>query len=188
MQTKQNTLISGQDENTSANIGPYEDEKLTLEEQDIEEDHKNLGGKSSNIRSRIKEGLSRLIPQTGLFGSESLLSLREIWFSNQKFAAGIPISNIKYNNPGFQNNKPFYLFHDQLNYRLAKYFAKSKSIENNIDMFLSKLSITPMTEKFFYQNADKWSENFLEISWGIPNDKWIKYQFEHQSSVAWMAE
>ena len=26
-----------------------------------------------------------------------------------------------------------------------------------------------------------------EILWGIPNDKWIKHKFEHQSCVAWMA-
>ena len=37
MQCKQNTLILREKEN----FGPYEDEKSTLEEQDVEKDHRN---------------------------------------------------------------------------------------------------------------------------------------------------
>ena len=101
MQPKQDTPIPGEDENASKNIRPHEDEKSILEKQDIEKDHRNLGSKSSNTGSRVKDGLSRCIPQIGLLGNESLSSLREIWFSDQEFAAGISESNIKYNHSGF---------------------------------------------------------------------------------------
>ena len=70
MQPKQDTPIPGDDENASENVGPHEDEESTLEEQDIEEDHRNLGGKSLNTKSRVKNGLSRRTSQAGLLGSE----------------------------------------------------------------------------------------------------------------------
>ena len=89
--------------------------------------------------------------------------MREVWFSDQEFATGTSVSNIKYNHPGFQNNNLFYPFHDQLNYELAKYFAESKTTKNNIDKFLSKPVMAPLTEKLFYQNADKWMKKLSEI-------------------------
>ncbi len=84
-------------------------------------------------------------PQAGLLGSESSLSLREVWFSDQEFTADTPVCNIKYNHPGFKNNKPFYPFHDQLDYRLAKYFAESETTKSNVDKFLSDPLIAPLT-------------------------------------------
>ena len=107
-----------------------------MEEQNIEKDHKNLGSKCSDTRSGAKDSLSRHTPQTELFRSESLSSLRKVRFSDQKFAIGIPVSNIKFNHLGLQNNNPFYPFHDQLNYRLAKYFAEFKITKSNINKFL----------------------------------------------------
>ena len=47
--------------------------------------------------------------------------------------------------------------------------------------------MAPLTEKLFYQNADKWIEKFLDISWGIPNDKCLDHKFEIQSGVGAMA-
>ena len=44
MQPKQNTPIPEKDENASENVGPHENEESILEEQDIEEDYRNLGG------------------------------------------------------------------------------------------------------------------------------------------------
>ncbi len=126
---------------------------------------------SSDTRSRASDGLSRCTLQAGLFGSESSSSLREVRFNDQEFAADTSISNIKYNHPGFQNNNPFYPFHDQLDYRLAKYFAESKTTKSNIDKFLSKPLMAPLIEKLSYQNADKWIEKLSEIPWDIPNDK-----------------
>ncbi len=123
--------------------------------------------------------LPRHTPQTRLLGSESSSFLREIRFSDQEFAADTLISNFKYNHPEFQNNNPFYPFHDKLDYRLSKYFAESETTKNNIDKFLSDPLMAPLTEKLSYQNTDKWIEKLTEIPWGIRNDEWIEYQFEH---------
>ncbi len=76
--------------------------------------------------------------------------MREVRFSNQEFAAGTPVSNIKYNYPGFQNNNLFYPFHEQLDYGLAKYFAESETTKSNIDKFLSNPLMAPLTEKLSY--------------------------------------
>ncbi len=128
-------------------------------------------GESSDTESRAKEGLSGRTPQAGLLGSESSSSLREVRFSDQEFAASTPVSNIKYNHPGFQNDNLFHPFHDQLDYRLAKYFAESETIKSNVDKFLSDPLMAPLTEKLSYQNADEWMEKLSEIPWGIPNDE-----------------
>lgn len=57
MQLKQDMPRPGEYDNVSKNFGLYEDNKL--EEQDIKGDYKKLIGKSSDIRSRIRNGLSR---------------------------------------------------------------------------------------------------------------------------------
>ncbi len=62
-------------------------------------------------------------PQKGLFASESLLALREKWFSSYKFPTGTLISNKKYKHPGSKYKNSFYSFNDQLDYSLAHYFA-----------------------------------------------------------------
>ncbi len=155
MQPEQNNPILGEDDNTSGNLGSHEDEESTLEEQDIEGDHRNLVGESSDTRSRVRDGLSGRTPQAGLLESESSSSLREVRFSVHKFAAGTPVSNIKYNYRGFQNDNLFHPFHDQLDYGLAKYFAESETTKSNIDKFLSDLLMAPLTEKLSYQNADE---------------------------------
>ena len=112
MQLKQDTPILRKEENISENVGPHEDKELILEEQDIEEDHRNLGDESLDTGSRIRDSLLGYTSQTGLLRSESLSFMRKIRFSDQEFAAGIPISNIKYNYPRFQNDILFYPFHD----------------------------------------------------------------------------
>ena len=78
MQPKQNTPIPGEEEN----LGPYENEKLTLEEDDIEKDYRNLEDKSLDIKSHARDGLAGCIPQTRLFKSKSSLSLRKVKFSD----------------------------------------------------------------------------------------------------------
>ncbi len=111
-----------------------------MEEQNIERDHRNLVDESLDTGSRVKDSLSGRSPQTGLFGSKLSLSLREVRFSDQEFAIGKLISNIKYNHFGFQNNNPFYPFHDQLDYGLAKYCVESETTKSNVDKFLSFIS------------------------------------------------
>ncbi len=94
MQPKQDTPILGEDDNTSGNLGPHEDEESTLVEQDIERNYRNLVGKSSDTGSHTRDGLSRRTPQARLLGSESSSSLREVRFSDQEFATGTSVSNI----------------------------------------------------------------------------------------------
>ncbi len=109
--------------------------------------------------------------QAGLLRSESSSSLREVMFSDQEFATGTLVFNIKYNHSGFQNDNPFYPFHDQLDYGLAKYFAESETTKSNVDKFLSDPLMALLTEKLSYRNVDEWMEKLLEIPWGILKDE-----------------
>ena len=54
MQPRQDMPMPAEDNNTSDNFGPYEDEKSTLEAQDIEKDHKNLVDKSSDTKNCVR--------------------------------------------------------------------------------------------------------------------------------------
>ena len=122
-----------------------------------------MKGKNLDTRSCIRDSLLTHIPQAELFKSELLSFLRKIRFNDQQFATGTPLSNIKYNHFGFQNNNLFYFFYDQLDYGLAKYFVRSETMKSNINKFLSRPLMAPLIEKLFYQNADKWIEKLLEI-------------------------
>lgn len=46
---------------------------------------------------------------------------------------------------------------------MTYYFAKSKTIKNNIPKFLSDLLIASLTKKLYYKNADEQIEKLLEI-------------------------
>ena len=74
---------------------------MILEKQDIEKDQKDLRGKSSDIESRARDGLAIFTLQARLLESELLSSLKKVRFGDHEFTAGTPISNIKYNQPGF---------------------------------------------------------------------------------------
>ena len=161
----------GEDDNASEYFGPHEKEEYTLDEQDIEGDHRDLVGEYLDTRSRARDSLSERIPQDGLLASKLSSSLKEVRFSGQEFPAGKPVSDIKYHHPGFQNNNPFHPFIDQLDYALANYFAESETTKGNVDRFLSNLLKFPLTEKLSYQNADKWIEKLSDILWGISNNK-----------------
>ena len=184
MQPKQNMPMPRKNNNALDNFGPYKNEGPRPEAQDIEGDYRDLVGKSSDTRSRVRAGRT---PQNRLLGSESSSSLREVRFSEQEFLTGTPVSNIKYDPPVSQNDNLFYLFYNQVDYSVAHYFAESENTKGNVDKFLSNLLMAPLTEKLFYQNADKWMEKLSEIPWGIPNNKWIEHKFELQSGVAGMA-
>ena len=77
--------MPGEDDNTLNNFELYKDEESILEAQNIEKDHRDMVGKSSDNRNRAKAGR---ISQNGLLGSESSSSLREVRFSKQKYLAG----------------------------------------------------------------------------------------------------
>ena len=48
--------ISGKDDNALDHFGPYENEESTPKARDIEGDHRDLIGKSSDIRSHARAG------------------------------------------------------------------------------------------------------------------------------------
>ncbi len=145
-----------EDDDTSDHLMYHKKDKYPLgnKEKEIRENQRDLVGQSSDNES-LRDMLPRHTPQAGLLRSESSSFLREVKFCDQEFAAGTPVSNIKYDHPGFQNNNLFYPFHDQLDYGLAKYFAESETTKSNVDKFLSDLLIAPLTEKLSYQKADK---------------------------------
>ncbi len=112
-------------------------------------------GKSSDIGSHVRDGLSGQTSQDGFLASESSSSLREVRFSEQEFPAGTPVSDIKYHHPSSQNDNLFHPFNDQLDYALATYFAESETTKGNVDRFLSNALMTPFIEKLSYRNADE---------------------------------
>ena len=71
-----------------------------------------MESESFDSRSHARNALTRHIFQDKLFRCESSLSLKMMRFSDLEFAADILILNIKYNHFEFQNNNPFYLFHN----------------------------------------------------------------------------
>ena len=89
--------------------------------------------KSLDTGSHLKNCFPGHTPQSRFFASESSLFLREVRFSEQKFSAKKSISDIKYHYSSSQNNNPFYLFNDQLDYALANYFTESETSKDNID-------------------------------------------------------
>ena len=150
MQPEQDMPMPREDDNASKYFGPHKNEEYTLDEQNIEGDHRDLVDKSSNIRSRVRDNLSKRTPQDGVFASELLLSLREVRFSEQEFPVSKPISDIKYHHLSSQKNNPFHPFNDQLDYVLINYFADFETIKGNVDRFLSDLLMFPLTEKLSY--------------------------------------
>ena len=143
-------LIPRKDDNASENFGLYKDKESILEEQDIKKDHTNLVGKSLDIESRARDGLSRRTPLNGPFASELSSSLREVRFSKQEFPTNKPISDIKYHHSGSQNNNLFHPFNDQLDYIFASYFEESETTKGNIDRFLFNPLINQLTQKLSY--------------------------------------
>ena len=47
--------------------------------------------------------------------------------------------------------------------------------------------MTPLTKKLSYKNANEGMEKLSEISWGIPEDKWIKHKYNVESGVSGIA-
>ena len=66
-------------------------------------------GKNLDTRSRAR---ARNTPKDWLLGNELSLSLKEVKFSEQEFLTKIPVSNIKYDHPGSQNDNLFYSFYN----------------------------------------------------------------------------
>ncbi len=69
---------------------------LGNKEQEVREDQRDSLGQSSDNKS-VKNMPPGHTPQAGLLRSKLSLSLKEVRFCHQEFTAGIPVSNIKYN-------------------------------------------------------------------------------------------
>lgn len=52
----------GKNDNTAEYFGPYEDNKYTLNKQNIEKDHRNLISKSLDFKSYTKNNLLKYTP------------------------------------------------------------------------------------------------------------------------------
>ena len=81
MQPEEDMPMLRKDDNASVYFEPHKSEEYTLNEQDIERDHRDSMGKSSNTRSFARDNLSGRICQDGLLASKSSLFLREVRFS-----------------------------------------------------------------------------------------------------------
>ena len=127
------------------------------------------------------------IPWDRLLASKSLSSLREKWFTRNKFVAGTLVSDIKYNHSGLKHQNSFYPFNDQLDYALTHYFTELETTKSNVNKFLSDPLMTPLTKKLSYKNANEWMEKLSEIPWGIPEDKWIEHKYNVKSDVSKIA-
>ena len=151
------------------------------------EDRSQLLNKINYIVRDATDLPTERTPRDELLASVSSLSLREEWFTGNKFPAGIPVSDIKYNHPRLKHQNSFYPFNDQLDYALAHYFAELETTKGNVNKFLSDPLMTPLTKKLSYKNADKWMEKLSEIPWGIPEDKWIEHKYNVKSGISGIA-
>lgn len=95
------------------------------------------------------------MPWKRLLASEFSSTLREEWFSSHELPASILISNQRYKHPGSKQKSLFYIFNNLLDYVLAHYFAKSKTIKGNVNKFPTNLLMTSLIKKLLYKNADK---------------------------------
>ena len=58
MQLKEDMPMPEEDNNVSEYFGPHKNEEYTLDKQDIEGDHRNSVGKSSDTGIRARDSLS----------------------------------------------------------------------------------------------------------------------------------
>lgn len=128
--------------------------------------------------------LTKKIPQDGLLINKFLLFLKEKQFIGNKFLAGIPILDIKYNHLGLKYKNSFNSFKNQLDYALAYYFAELKTTKGNINKFLSDSLMSSFPKKLSYKNLDEQIKKLLEISQSIPENKWIKHKFDLENGVS----
>ena len=95
----------------TAHLHKLHDDPVDTSDGDLE-DGSQLMDKINYTRRDATDLPTRRTPWDGLLASESLLLLREEWFTGKEFPAGTPVSNIKYNHPGLKYQKSFYPFND----------------------------------------------------------------------------
>lgn len=128
-----------------------DNDKERIRLADIDNDKENI--RPADIDEQ-RPAISNWTIQNGLL-SKSSSTFREVMFDKSKFLASTPVSNTRYEHPGSQNNNPFYLFNNQLDYALAHYFAKSETTKRNMDKFLSNPLIKLIIKNLLYCNIDE---------------------------------
>ena len=171
----------------TAHLHKLHDDSIDTLDRDLEDGSQLLDEINYTVRDATDLPTKRA-PQDELLASKSLSLLKEKWFTGKEFPAGILVSDIKYNHPGLKHQNSFYPFNDQLDYALAHYFAESETTKSNVNKFLSDPLMTPLTKKLSYKNADEWIKKLSEISWGIPENKWIEHKYNIKSGVSEIAE
>lgn len=73
----------------------------TLDKENLKKDYRDLVSQSSDFGSCKRDSLLGRITQDEFFANESLLSLKEVIFIEQKFSTSKPVSDIKYYHTGF---------------------------------------------------------------------------------------
>lgn len=87
--------------------------------------------------------------------SELSSTFKEEMIDESKFPASTPVLNTKYKHFRSWNNNPFYFFNDQIDYKLAHYFADSEITKRNIDKLLTNPLMEFIIKSFLYRNADE---------------------------------
>ena len=117
-----------------AHLHKLHDDPVDTSDRSLEDGSQLLDETNYTVRDTT-DLPTKKTPWNGLLASESWSSLREKWFNRNKFSAGTPVSDIKYNHPRLKHQNSFYLFNDQLDYVLAHYFAKSEITKGNVNKF-----------------------------------------------------
>ena len=95
----------------TAHLQKLHDDPVDTSDGNLEEGSQLLGETNYTIRD-VTDLPTEKTPQDGLLASVSLSSLREEWFTGNKFPASTPVSDIKYNYPGLKYQNSFYSFND----------------------------------------------------------------------------
>ena len=138
----------------TAHLHKLHDDPVDTSDGNLEDESQLLDEINYTVRDIIDSPTKKTL-RDGLLASESLSSLSEEWFTENKFPAGIPVLNIKYNHLGLKYRNGFYPFNNQLDYALTHYFAESETTKGNINKILSDPLMTPLNKKLSYKNADE---------------------------------
>ena len=82
----------------TAHFHKLHDDSLDISDGDLEDGSQLLDKTNYTVRDATNLPTERTTCD-GLLASESSSLLRENWFTEKKFPAGIPVSDIKYNHP-----------------------------------------------------------------------------------------
>ena len=146
----------------TASLHKLYDDLVDRSDENLKDGSQLLDKTNYTVRDATDSPIERT-PWDRLLASESSLLLREEWFIGNKFSAGIPVLDIKYNHLELKHQNSLYPFNDQLDYALAHYFVKLEMTKGNINKFLSNPLMTPLTKKLSNKNVDKWMEKLSKI-------------------------